>query len=56
MMIVMSDPCTLNVSRRVIDDYRSINYQNIMILNDTSRVVRMMPTSLTIVILMIIIV
>ncbi len=26
MMIVISDACTINVSRRIIDDSRSINY------------------------------
>ncbi len=43
MTIVISDASTINVSRSVIDDSRSINYNNIMIVNDTSRVVRMIP-------------
>ncbi len=43
MTIVISDACTLNVSRSTVDDSRSINYKNIMIVNDTSRVVRMRP-------------
>jgi hypothetical protein len=41
MTIVISDASTINVSRSVIDDSRSINYKNIMIVNHTSRVVRM---------------
>ncbi len=42
-MIVMSAACTINVSRSVIDDSRSINYKTIMIINDTSRVIIMTP-------------
>jgi hypothetical protein len=47
---VVSDACTMNVSRSIIDNSRSINYKNILIINDASRVIRMMPqlgTSLT---------
>ncbi len=43
MMIIMSDTITINVSRSGIDNSWSINYKNIVIINDTSRVVRMMP-------------
>ncbi len=43
MMIVMSDTCTINVSRSIINNSRSINNKNGVIINDTSRVVRMMP-------------
>jgi hypothetical protein len=43
MMIVISDACTINVSRSVINNSWSINYKNIMIVNDKSRVVRMTP-------------
>ncbi len=39
MFIIKSDACTINVSRSVIDGSRSINYKNVMIVNDT----RMMP-------------
>jgi hypothetical protein len=39
----MSYASTINVSRSVIDDSRTTNYNNIIIVNDTSRVVRMMP-------------
>jgi hypothetical protein len=39
----MSDACTINVPRGVIDNCRSINFKNIKIANDTSRVVRMLP-------------
>jgi hypothetical protein len=58
MMIVMSDACTTNVSRSVIDNSRSINYIKVIIANDTSRVVRMttqLRASLTIVIVRIVI-
>jgi len=34
--IIVSDSCTRNVSRIILDDYRSINYKNIMIVNDNS--------------------
>ncbi len=37
----MSDACTTDVSKSTIDSSRSINYKNIMIVNDTSRVVSM---------------
>jgi hypothetical protein len=50
----MSDNCTVHVSRSVIYSSRSINYKNIVIINDTSRVIRMTPqlgASLMIVIL-----
>jgi hypothetical protein len=44
MMIIMSGAYAINVSRNVIDYFRSINHKNIMIINDTSRVpARMMP-------------
>ncbi len=33
----------VNVSRNIIDDFKSINYKNIVIMNGTSRVIRMMP-------------
>ncbi len=49
-MILMSDDYTINVCKSIIGNSKSINYKNIMIVNDTSRVVRMMPqlgTSLT---------
>ncbi len=39
MLIIKSDACTINVSGSVIDDSRSINYKNVMIVNAT----RMMP-------------
>ena len=32
MTIVMSDACTINVSRAIIDGSRSINYKNIVIV------------------------
>jgi hypothetical protein len=38
----MSDACNINVSKSVNEDSRSINYKNIMFVNDTSRVARMM--------------
>ncbi len=41
-MIVMSDDCTINVSRSLTNNSGSINYI-IMIINDASRVIRMMP-------------
>jgi hypothetical protein len=33
----------VNVFRNIIDDFKSINYKNIVIMNGTSRVIRMMP-------------
>ena len=33
----------VNVSRNIIDDFKSINYKNIVIMKGTSRVIRMMP-------------
>jgi hypothetical protein len=52
MMIVNDDHHETVLS--IIDISRSINYKNVMIVNDTSRVVKMMPqlgASLLIVIL-----
>jgi len=37
----MSNACTINVLMSVIDDCSVINYKNIMVVNDTSRVIRM---------------
>jgi hypothetical protein len=39
----MSDACTINVSESIIDNSSRINYRNDMIINDTSRVIRMAP-------------
>jgi len=50
MMIVMNEAFIIKDSMSIIDNYRSLNYKNIMIINYTSRVIRMMPqlgTSLT---------
>ncbi len=33
----------VNISRNIIDDFKSINYKNIVIMKGTSRVIRMMP-------------
>ncbi len=55
MTIVMSDDCTVHVSRSVIEGSRSINDKYIVIINVISRVIRMTPqhgASLMIVILM----
>ncbi len=41
MTIIMSDACTIYVLMTVIDDSSVINYKNIMVVNDTSRVIRM---------------
>ncbi len=39
----MSEGCTRNDFRGVIDGSTSIHYKNIVIVNDTSRVIRMTP-------------
>jgi hypothetical protein len=33
----------VNISRNIIDDFKSINYKTIVIMKCTSRVIRMMP-------------
>ncbi len=33
----------VNISRNILDDFKSINYKTIVIMNGTSRVIRMMP-------------
>jgi len=38
----MSDAFNINVFKSVNEDSRSINYKNIIFVNDTSRAVRMM--------------
>jgi hypothetical protein len=43
MPIVMSDACTVNVSRSIINNSKSINYKNNMIVNDTSGDIRITP-------------
>jgi hypothetical protein len=43
MTILVSDACTINVSKSTIDDSRSINYKHIMIVINTLIVARMMP-------------
>ncbi len=40
---VVSDACTMNVSRSIIENSGSINYKNIFNANDASTVIRMMP-------------
>jgi hypothetical protein len=41
MTIIMNG--TINVSRSIIDNSGSINFKNIMVINNTSRVGRMTP-------------
>ncbi len=43
MTIIIRDAYTTNILWNVIDESRSINYKNIMIINYTYRLIRMTP-------------